>query len=65
MQTTVQMQGIRGRDIYAVTGPIIAEAAERILDGRYSRAGVATAEEIFDAGDFLRALSPEHLELCP
>ncbi|HST61249.1 MAG TPA: saccharopine dehydrogenase NADP-binding domain-containing protein [Longimicrobium sp.] len=52
-----------GRDIYAVTGPIVAEAVERILDGRHSRAGVAAAGEIFDAGDFLRALSPEHIEL--
>jgi hypothetical protein len=54
-----------GRDIYAVTGPIVAEAVERILDGRHSRAGVAAAGEIFDAGDFLHALSPEHIELRP
>ncbi len=52
-----------GRDIYAVTGPLIAEAVERILDGRHSRAGVAAAGELFPAGDFLRALSPEHIEL--
>lgn len=54
-----------GRDIYAVTGPLVAEAVERILDGRHARAGVAAAGALFDAADFLRALSPEHLELRP
>lgn len=52
-----------GRDIYAVTGPIVAEAAERLLDGRYAGAGAAAAGQIFDARDFLRALAPEHLSL--
>ena len=54
-----------GQDIYAVTSPIVAEAVERVLDGRHARAGVAAAGEIFDAGDFLRALSVEHLALRP
>lgn len=59
----VRRASASGRDIYAVTGPLVAEAVERILDHRHSRAGVAAAGEIFDAGDFLRALSPEHIEL--
>ncbi|MGJ6962127.1 hypothetical protein ACSDR0_09470 [Streptosporangium sp. G11] len=50
-----------GRDIYAVTAPIVVEAAVRILDGRARRVGVAAAGELFDASDFLRALDPAHL----
>jgi short subunit dehydrogenase-like uncharacterized protein len=52
----------RGRDIYAVTAPLVAEAAERILDGRARRAGVAAPGELFDARDFLAALAPHHLD---
>jgi hypothetical protein len=43
----------RGRDIYAVSAPIVVEAATRILDGRIERSGVATAGELFDAHNFL------------
>jgi hypothetical protein len=52
----------RGRDIYAVTAPLVVEAVERILDGRSRRAGVAAAGELFDAKDFLAALTPQHLD---
>ena len=52
----------RGRDIYAITAPIVVEATERILEGRFKRTGVAAAGELFDAQDFLQSLSPEHLE---
>ncbi|MES4901111.1 MULTISPECIES: saccharopine dehydrogenase NADP-binding domain-containing protein [unclassified Streptomyces] len=52
----------RGRDIYAVTAPLAVEAVHRILTGRTRTAGVASAGEIFDAADFLRALSA-HLSL--
>lgn len=48
----------RGRDIYAVTAPLAVEAVHRILTGRTRTVGVASAGEIFDAADFLRALSP-------
>ncbi|MEU4166543.1 saccharopine dehydrogenase NADP-binding domain-containing protein [Streptomyces sp. NPDC026665] len=48
----------RGRDIYAVTAPLVVEALDRILTGRTRTTGVASAGEIFDAPDFLRALSP-------
>ncbi|WP_035844352.1 saccharopine dehydrogenase family protein [Kitasatospora azatica] len=46
-----------GQDIYAVTAPLAVEAVDRILTGRTSTVGVASAGEIFDAPDFLRALS--------
>ncbi|MFI6444807.1 saccharopine dehydrogenase family protein [Kitasatospora sp. NPDC050543] len=52
----------RGRDIYAVTAPLVVEAASRILAGGTKTVGVAFAGEIFDAPDFLRALSP-HISL--
>jgi Saccharopine dehydrogenase NADP binding domain len=52
----------RGRDIYAITAPIVVEAAERIVDGRFEQPGVRAAGELFDAGDFLGALS-EHLSV--
>ncbi|WP_153540229.1 saccharopine dehydrogenase NADP-binding domain-containing protein [Actinomadura macrotermitis] len=47
-----------GRDIYAITAPLAVEAVGRILSGRTRTTGVASAGEIFDAADFLRALSP-------
>lgn len=53
----------RGRDIYAVTGPLVVEATERLLDGRSSRSGAAAAGELFDARDFLAALTPQHLDI--
>ncbi|PXY38067.1 hypothetical protein [Prauserella flavalba] len=52
-----------GQDIYAVTAPLVAEAVERLLDGRAGIRGAAAPGETFDAGDFLAALSPEHLTL--
>ncbi|MFD9503322.1 saccharopine dehydrogenase family protein [Streptomyces sp. NPDC060035] len=50
-----------GRDIYAVTAPLVVEAVARVLDGRCKVTGVAAAGEAFDARSFLRALTPEHL----
>ncbi|MGW2200722.1 saccharopine dehydrogenase family protein [Streptomyces sp. NPDC001774] len=47
-----------GQDIYAVTAPLVVEALERVLAGRIRTVGVAAAGAIFDAPDFLRALSP-------
>ncbi|HZF89077.1 saccharopine dehydrogenase family protein [Streptomyces sp.] len=46
-----------GRDIYAVTAPLVVEAVDRILCGRTRTVGVAAAGAVFDAPDFLRALS--------
>jgi hypothetical protein len=51
----------RGRDIYAITAPIVVEAVERLLDGRIRTSGIAPAGQVFDAADFLQALSPTHL----
>ncbi|MFD5598012.1 saccharopine dehydrogenase family protein [Streptomyces griseorubiginosus] len=48
----------RGHDIYAVTAPLVAEALERVLTGRTKTVGVVSAGEIFDAADFLHALTP-------
>ena len=50
-----------GRDIYAITAPIICEAAEWILSGRARATGAASAAELFDARGFLTALSPDPL----
>ncbi|CAM5295867.1 saccharopine dehydrogenase [Streptomyces avidinii] len=47
-----------GRDIYAITAPLVVEAVERVLSGRTRTTGVASAGAMFDAADFLRALSP-------
>ncbi len=53
----------RGRDIYALTAPLVVEATERVVSGRAKMNGVVTAGEVFDAPDFLRSLCPEHLSL--
>jgi hypothetical protein len=52
-----------GRDIYAVTAPLVVEATQRVVSGLAKTPGVFAAGEIFDARDFLRSLSPEHLSL--
>ena len=52
----------RGRDIYAVTAPIVVEATQRIVDGLAKATGVHAAGELFDARDFLNSLSP-HLQV--
>lgn len=51
-----------GRDIYAVTAPLVVEALDRVLTGRVRTTGVASAGRIFDAPDFLTALTP-HITL--
>lgn len=53
-----------GRDIYAVSAPLAVEAVDRVLGGRTRTTGVASAGEMFDAPDFLRALSA-HLSVEP
>jgi short subunit dehydrogenase-like uncharacterized protein len=53
----------RGRDIYAITAPIVVEAAARILNGNFKRKGIGAPAEIFDARDFLDTLAPEHLTI--
>lgn len=57
--------GAQGRDIYAVTAPLIVEALQRLADGRCRATGVVAAGQAFDARDFLAALSPESMTLTP
>lgn len=47
-----------GRDIYAVTAPLVVEAVTRVLDGRVHATGAVAPGQVFDAADFLAALSP-------
>lgn len=50
-----------GRDIYAVTAPLVVEAAVRVVTGLGKTTGVATAGEIFDAREFLGSLKQEDI----
>jgi hypothetical protein len=51
-----------GRDMYAFTAPLAVEAVESILAGRHRTTGVASAGRMFDAVEFLQALS-EHISI--
>jgi hypothetical protein len=53
----------RGRDIYAVSAPLVVEAAERICNGN-GAGGARSLGALFDARSVLRALAPEHLTLA-
>jgi Saccharopine dehydrogenase NADP binding domain len=52
-----------GRDIYAVTAPLVVEAARRVVSNAGRLSGVLAAGQISDARDFLESLTPEHLSL--
>lgn len=52
-----------GRDIYAITAPIVVEATRRVVNGAVKMTGVVAAGEAFDARSFLTSLSPGHLSL--
>ncbi|WP_329114247.1 saccharopine dehydrogenase family protein [Streptomyces sp. NBC_01353] len=57
---------VGGQDIYAVSAPLAVEAVHHVLTGRTRTVGVASAGAIFDAPEFLRALSPHiSFELRP
>ncbi len=47
-----------GQDIYAVTAPMVVEAAVRILAGTGDAAGVASVGARFDPKDFLERAQP-------
>lgn len=47
---------VSGRDIYAITAPIVAEGAVRLLDGRHREVGAVAPGQAFDAADVLAAL---------
>ena len=61
--SSVRRAVAQGRDIYGFTAPLVVEAVERILDGRVRGGGALAPGEAFDAVDFLRALTQEHLTL--
>ncbi len=44
---------LEGQDIYAISAPLIAEAVERLLAGKYNAAGAFAPSEVFDAKEFL------------
>jgi len=50
-----------GRDIYAVSAPLVCEATQRILRGEVQTVGAHSPGEIFDANGFLQALTPNQL----
>jgi len=52
---------VRGRDIYAVSAPLVVEAVQRLLSGPNQRTGVFAPGDLFDAAQFLESLSPHHL----
>jgi hypothetical protein len=51
----------RGQDIYAVTAPLVVEAAARMLQPSFHRSGALALGEAFDAEDFLRSFKPEQM----
>lgn len=53
----------RGRDIYAITAPIVVEATHRAVNQLARTTGVVPAGEVFDARDFLKSLSPTPLSI--
>jgi short subunit dehydrogenase-like uncharacterized protein len=60
---TLRTASARGHDIYAVTAPLVVEAAARMLEPGFDRRGALAAGEAFDARDFLRALPSSDLEI--
>ena len=52
-----------GRDIYAVSAPIIVEGVVRLLEGRALTTGAAAPGEAFDARAVLAALPADRLSI--
>jgi NAD(P)-dependent dehydrogenase (short-subunit alcohol dehydrogenase family) len=57
---SVRRATARGRDIYAVSAPIVVEAVSRMLSPAFRCRGALAIGQAFDALEFLRALSPTH-----
>ena len=53
----------RGRDIYGISGPLVVEAATRVVQGNVACTGGVSAGQAFDAADFLAALPLEDLSV--
>jgi hypothetical protein len=47
---------VAGRDIYAVTAPIVVEALDRVCNGSRQNAGAFALGQLVDASDFLQRL---------
>ena len=54
---------VRGQDIYAVTAPIVIEAALRLLAPSYRHSGALALAEAFDPVELLRALHGRALDV--
>jgi len=54
---------LSGRDIYAVTAPIVVEGAVRLLDGRHRGPGALAPGEAFDAAEVLATLERDTEDL--
>ena len=50
-----------GQDTYAVSAPIVVEAALRILQPGFYRRGALAIGHAFEASDFRHALAPAHM----
>jgi short subunit dehydrogenase-like uncharacterized protein len=50
-----------GKDIYAVTAPLVEESISRILAGQTKKKGVTTLGESFDSIDFLQSLNTDDI----
>ncbi|MEO7885574.1 MAG: saccharopine dehydrogenase NADP-binding domain-containing protein [Polaromonas sp.] len=61
--TTQRRAVARGQDIYALTAPLVVQAALRVLSGTSQKRGLVTAGGLGNAGGFLQSLAPEHLQL--
>ena len=53
----------QGRDIYAVTAPLVVETVNRILSAKTTKTGVTTIGEAFDAAHFLQALDQDDITI--
>ncbi|MGV3680784.1 MAG: saccharopine dehydrogenase NADP-binding domain-containing protein [Acidovorax sp.] len=52
-----------GQDIYAITGPLAAQAVGRVLAADGALTGALSAGQLGDARSFLQALAPGYLQL--
>lgn len=59
----VRTAGVRGQDIYAVTAPLVLEAAQRLLAPTFQRSGALALGEAVDPAAMLRALDGQALEV--
>src|SRR5260221_12931410 len=61
--SAVRRAMVRGRNIYAITAPIVVEATHRVINGLAKRTGVVVAGDALGARGCMTALSPTHLSL--